>query len=293
MQVTFLRAAVLGLIFGGALCGAETGSSTAAEKYLLRYKFQPGETLRWNVAHRSQIRTTIAGTTQTAETTTTSVKAWRVREVRADGAAVFEHMVESVDMRHRLSGRDEVHYNSQSKEPQPGGFEHVAKAVGVPLSVITLSPTGKILHRTQNPVKAAAGNEGEITIPLSEQPVAVGQQWTSPNEIEATQPGGSIRRVKALQTYTLLGVKTGVASIRVVTQILTPIHDPAIEAQLVQFETSGTVRFDIDAGRIISQQLDVDKGVVGFRGEASSIRYVTRFTEEFLSAEEKLAARAK
>ena len=45
------------------------------------------------------------------------------------------------------------------------------------------------------------------------------------------------------------------------------------------------MRFDIDAGRVLGQEMDVDKGVVGFRGEASSIHYLTRFTEEFLSAE--------
>ena len=80
------------------------------------------------------------------------------------------------------------------------------------------------------------------------------------------------------------------ATIRVATQILTPIHDPAIESQLIQYESAGTVRFDIDAGRILGQQMEVDKGVVGFRGEASSIHYLTRFTEDFLP-EAKLAAR--
>jgi len=51
---------------------------------------------------------------------------------------------------------------------------------------------------------------------------------------------------------------------------------------VVQREGAGIVRFDIDAGRIIGQQMDVDKHVVGFRGEASSLHYVTRFREELL-----------
>ena len=52
-----------------------------------------------------------------------------------------------------------------------------------------------------------------------------------------------------------------------------------MESQLLQHESSGTVRFDIDAGRVLGQQVDVDKGVVGFRGEASSIHQLMRFTE--------------
>ena len=59
--------------------------------------------------------TTMAAKTQTAETSTTSIKVWRVREVKPNGSAVFDHLVESVDMRHRLSGRDEVHYDSRTE----------------------------------------------------------------------------------------------------------------------------------------------------------------------------------
>ena len=102
--------------------------------------------------------------------------------------------------------------------------------------------------------------------------------------------GGGPKRIKARQVYTLASVKTGVATIRTETQILTPIHDPALASQLIQYETSGSVRFDVDAGRILSRETEVDKGVVGFRGEASSVHYLSRSTEEFLPAETKVAA---
>jgi hypothetical protein len=67
------------------------------------------------------------------------------------------------------------------------------------------------------------------------------------------------------------------------TQILTPIHDAAIEAQIIQRAANGEVRFDVAAGRVISQQMDVDKSVVGFSGPASSMHCLTRFTERLNS----------
>ena len=73
-----------------------------------------------------------------------------------------------------------------------------------------------------------------------------------------------------------------VATISVESQILTPINDPAIEAQLIQRLSAGTIRFDIAAGRVLSQQLDLDRNVIGFSGTASSMHYVTRFTEQLL-----------
>ena len=85
-----------------------------------------------------------------------------------------------------------------------------------------------------------------------------------------------------MQSFTLQSVKTGVATITVSTQFMMPIMDPAVEAQVVQYETAGSVRFDIDAGQILARQIDVDRSVVGFRGEASSIRYIGRSTEDML-----------
>ena len=44
-------------------------------------------------------------------------------------------------------------------------------------------------------------------------------------------PTGTITKIKSTQKYTLSDLKNGIATIRVATQILTPVHDPAIEAQ--------------------------------------------------------------
>jgi hypothetical protein len=261
------------------------------QEYLLRYKFHSGDALRWTVVHCSKVHTSISGTVQSAETTTSSVKVWRVHEVKPNGQIVFDHMVESVDMRHRLTGRDEVHYNSLTDPVAPKGFEDVARAVGVPLALVTIDSEGKLIQRKQNFVKAAVAGQGEITIQLPDHPVAVGGHWSSLNNLDVPLSDGTIRRFKTMQLFKLENVKTGVATISVSTQFMTPIEDPSIEAQVVQYETSGSIRFDIDAGQILARQVDVDRSVVGFRGEASSIRYIGRSTESMLPAARKVAAK--
>ena len=272
----------------------EAASAKAApEKSTLRYQFKAGESIRWQVVHRAKIQTSVSGTTQTAETLSSSVKLWRVAKVEPDGTATFEHLVESVDMRQKLSGRQEVRYNSQTDKKPPLGFENVAESVGVALSVVTIDPSGKIIRRERKPVKAASESEGQITIPLPSKPIAVGEGWSFPYDVDAKLQTGGIKRVRTLQQFTLESVKNGVAAIRVSTQILTPIDDPAIQAQLIQRESSGTVRFDVDAGRVLGQQMDLDKQVVGFRGPASSLHYTTRFTEELLKKPAETAAKPR
>jgi hypothetical protein len=117
---------------------------------------------------------------------------------------------------------------------------------------------------------------------LPSEPVVIGHTWSIPQDIDVPLPSGAIKKIKAVQQFVLEDVKTGVATIHVSTIVLTPITDPAVESQLVQREADGRVRFDIDAGRLLGQQMDIDKRVVGFRGDASSIHYVNRFSERLL-----------
>jgi len=269
------------------------GTAPQTEKFTLRYKFQPGETLQWKVVHRAKVRTTIADTTQVAETVSISVKTWRMASVEPDGTATFAHLVENVDMRQELTGRDKAHYNSLSDDKPPACFQDVARSVGKTLAKVTMDTRGRILRREHTAAQVGPASEGQMTVPFPEEPIPVGHTWSFPSQIEVQLERGGIKKIRIRQDFTLVGVKTGVATIQVENHILTPINNPAIETKLIQQSSSGTIRFDIDAGRIIRQQLDVDKRVIGFHTAASSLHYLTRFTEELLPAGTKTALRGE
>lgn len=264
----------------GADATADRAEAPAA-KYLLRYKFRPGETIRWEVEHRASVRTTVSGTTQTAETVTNSIKAWQVSKVEPDGRATFVQRVESVDMRQKLTGRQEVRYNSLADKKPPLGYEDVAKAVGVPLAVITLDAQGNVVRREEKRPKPTA-NPGYLTIPLPTDAVPVGHRWSLPADIQVTLKDGRVKKVKTRQQFVLSEVAEGLATIQVETHVLSPVDDPAVEAQLIQSKSNGSVRFDIESGRVVAQQSDLDERVHGFQGEASTLHYATRFTEKLL-----------
>ena len=252
--------------------------AAGAPTYLLRYKFTRGETLRWEVEHQAEVRMTVSASTQTADTFSKSVKLWTVLEADKQGRVKFIHSVDRVQMRQKLTGRDEVTYDSTTDKEAPVGFQDVAKSVGKPLSSIRMDAMGKILDREDLVSQQSPGSK-HVTIPLPEEPVSVGHQWTMPDDMNVTGRDGQSKRIQRRQQFTLEEVKHGIATIRVETQVLSPVSDPSIEAQLVQGETNGRIRFDIEAGRIDSQQMDLDKHVVGVQGDTSSMRYVTRFSE--------------
>src|SRR5262245_62148309 len=70
---------------------AANPSAANQEEYLLRYKFQSGELIRWRVTHLGNTDTTIQGNTQSAKMRSVSTKLWRVTGVDAQGNLTFTH----------------------------------------------------------------------------------------------------------------------------------------------------------------------------------------------------------
>jgi hypothetical protein len=268
-----------------ALCAALLATvSRGEEKARLRYRFAAGEEFRVKVTHLAAVDTRIRGVSEKTKTRAVSNKVWQIEDVDDDGNIRFVYKVENVSMWQQVSGREEVRYDSRQDDSPPPEYQPLAETVGVPLATVTISPQGRILDR-ENMRPQVSSTIGDLTIHLPESPVAVGQQWSREEEIPIRRPDMRVKRIKTRELYTLESLKTGVATISVRTQILTPIDDPQIQSQLVQRIKRGEIKFDVDAGRPMSQQMDVDETVIGFNGPDSMMKYLSRLTEEVLPQE--------
>src|SRR5439155_25945542 len=116
-----------------------------------------------------------------------------------------------------------------------------------------------------------------------------GASWSIPDELRLPLEDGTIKKVQTQQQYRLEKVESGVATISVDTQVLTPVNDPKIQSKLIQRLQRGTIKFDIDAGRLLHKQLDIDQEVFGFSGPDSHMQYLARFTEEPVKDAEQTA----
>ena len=262
-----------------------------AELYDLAYKFNVGETLRWEVIHKLTVQTTIEGTTETAKTRSESVKAWKVTDVTPEGIITFVNSVESVKMTKELSDRAEVEYDSQRDAVPPAGYEATAKVIGVPLTMFRINSRGKLLRREPRHAQSDGNDSTPVTVRLPDSPVAIGATWTQPFDVVARLKNGNPRPLKARQRMELESVADGIATIAVDFQILDPAarHDPNIMVQVMHRLSRGKVRLDIEAGRIISQEMTIDERVLGFSGASSSMHHLMSFSERILKANEKVA----
>jgi len=251
----------------------------ADEEYPLRYHYDQGNILEWNVQQSLTITLSLKGKTEITETSSRSTKIWRVIDIAADGTATFEYKVGHVKMAKSQTGQDDAKYDSDVDEEIPVAFLSLEGIIGVPLAELTIGPLGEMKKKKIITTYAGAGEENRIAIPLPQEPIAVGNSWEVKTPIEVIQPDKTVKKIAAAQSFTLKSVETGVATIQFKTKILTPNIDPQTESQIIDKYSEGYVKLDLDAGHLISQETTIDKTVVGFQGAGSSIRHLSRFTE--------------
>ena len=267
----------------GLVCLAGGPLQTHAEDMVrLEYRFHTGDRIDMEVRHRAVTETTIGSTRQSTETATDSRKTWQVVAVDDNGRATLEQSVSDVRMTSRTSDRGEIGWSSSDTGPPPPGYETVRQSLGVPLTRLVVDRAGRIIERHDlRPVPPA--NTGDlVVVPLPDDPVAVGATWTVPDELVIEAPHAVRKAVRTRLRYRVDAIDDGIATISVDTTVLTPIDDPRLEARLLERIWDGTIRFDIEQGRVRSRSTTTDRRVVGFEGPQSSIRYKASLEERIL-----------
>ncbi|MEQ1825829.1 MAG: hypothetical protein ABL921_07770 [Pirellula sp.] len=259
-----------------------TASSLGGTEYALKYKLQPGLVIRSEVTHLAKTDTKIDSTEQNSNSRTVSQKSWNV--VRAEkGQMTFEYRITDIDMSQQIGTGKELRYSSKDKHEPPRQFQAAADSVGKLISTVTIDEQGMIVARSDDSNPPNLGM-GDITVPLPATPIAVGATWEIPRELHIRRDDGTIKKVRFSEFFRLDKVSAGVATIAVRSEMLTAITDPKEEAQVLQQLSNGTIRFDIDAGRMVSKELAWDKTVVGFSGDGSVMDYSARLEEQVVDA---------
>ncbi len=204
----------------------------------------------------------------------------------------FEYRIDAVNMAQKQGDKAEVTYDSRTDKEAPEMFARVADTIAKPIATVTIDGTGTVIERDKES-KAPALGMGELAIPLPMESVDIGAQWSIPRECRVKLENGTQKTMKLREQYTLEKVSAGIATISVQTQPLTPVDEPGVEAQLMQQMSRGTIKFDMDRGRLVSKELNWDDEVVGFRGAETSLKYNARFSEEAIDTPTQSASTPK
>ena len=265
-----------------------------APKYQLAYKFKPGAVVRYEVSYEGEINIQFNEATQLDHNKSETRKSYRVVSVNPDGSGNLELMIDWVHMTAKIGNKPPEVFKSDDPEFQSAKYSSILETVGKPQAVITFKTNGVVTKVQASPgatanKPAVAGASTDETSPesylavLPDQPVAVGDTWKERFDIKVQGPDNLPLKVAVLRGYRLMGVEGHLATIAFKTSILTPIHDPAVSAQLIQREFSGTTVFDLEQGLAVSHDRDVDRTVINPFGGKSSMRAVSKFRERLLT----------
>lgn len=266
----------------------ETAGPESADKALLRYRFAKGMVIHSEVTHLAKNGTRIDSVQQEANSRTVTGKSWRVIDA-ANGMITFEYWIDEIDMSQQVGDADEVRYSSREPEDFiPPQFALAAEKVGKRVSTIRIDESGMVVARSDihNPPHMGMG---DVTMPLPKSPVSVGATWEIPREMKINRKDGSQRLVKFRELFKLEKISAGVATVSVRSEPLSTMGEPSEEAQVLQQLSNGTIRFDIDAGRMISKELAWDHQVVAFSGAGSVLEYSARLDDHVVSVDETTA----
>jgi hypothetical protein len=278
------------VVLGGGLVSAASAQVSPSEdsggRHLLRYRFRPGDQVHYDVTNRTEIELQQDEAQQQIEHSETTRKHYAVLSTDEAGHSVLELSIDRVQMTAVMDGSEPITFDSARDTQPPALFVGIAETVGRPHVRVQVSSTGKVLSLEWLVGSAAApqpapGDAGslDVFVVLPEEPVAVGDTWKEHFEAEVSVSPTLKKKVKLQRLYRLVGVTDGVAEIELQSTILTPLRDPAEEAQLIQKTPTGTIRFDIEHGQVLARDTTVDRRIVGFSGPKSVIRNQTSRSE--------------
>lgn len=267
-----------------------------AQTYELRYRFTPNQFVHYRVTHTSRIITKYEQASETTFNESTTLKHFRVTSSDRRDGTVLEPVIDHVKMTVRFGEDQPIEFDSNwDLDDIPLKFRDVKRIVGQPLARVRVNEAGRLdsivrLQATQQDeteVSDAPDNDPSrnFLVELPEEPVKIGDTWSVRYKVHVTIPSTRIQReVELLRTYALKAVEDDIAVITQNTSVVDRVRNAQIRAQLIQREPSGTVRFDMQRGLVVSRESDIDETVFEPFGPKSSMRAISQRVETLIDA---------
>jgi len=269
-------------------------TSLQAEEVLLRYQFEPGQVVQYEVSMYDDYDIRIGVSSDEPYSHQDSGKSYRVISVGQDGSAVLEPTFEWIKIDVEQNDVRST-WDSRKGGNPPTELAAMADVVGKPNLRISVTPTGEVTK-----VESLLGDKVEVDVDdpkqaaldvflrLPQEPIEVGGTWREDFQGSVNvDPNVELKKVIKMQRrYYLKSVEDGIATIELRTVVLTPVKEPAQLMQLLRRQPQGTIKLDLNRGLLISKSLRQENQVQGFvPNQASVLTFKQSHTEVFKSVQ--------
>ena len=267
-------------------------NGAADEPISLRYRFEPGQVVRYSVSMRDDYKIQVGPASDEPYTEQESIKQYRVLSVNDDGSARLELLLESAKLTVVNDGQKQA-FDSTANNNENPAFAPLQNMLGKPHLQVTASTTGvlsdiKLLLDGSEKPNDISQSALDAFVALPQEPIAVGTSWREDLDVPVKVSETLSKTIKVQRRFHLLSVENDRATIQFETKILSPINDPDEEIQLIRRPTRGTLLLDLKRGVMVSKVVTLDNTVTNFGGGPSVMTLKQRHVERLL--ETKTAA---
>ena len=267
-----IRAAIVAIL---AVC---VSASLAAAQAPARFRWQAGQVLLYKVEQSTLATDSVGDNKDESRTRMSTVKRYQVLSVTPAGVATIQMSLTALRFESSRTGGAEVVFDSANLDKStPELKAQMSKFVGVPIALLTVDGTGRVLEVKDSKFGSAGRFVSDLTLPVDA--LTVGKKWDNPYQITLEPPQGTGQKFDALRHYTCAGIAGGQATITFTTELTKPPATAADQLPLLGMQPQGRVVFDLSAGRLVSAVLTIDKEVKGHSGEGSVYRYQSTYNE--------------
>jgi hypothetical protein len=250
-----------------------------------RFRWQTGQVLVYRI-EQSMVASEVVGDTRAEDCTRhTATQRWQVLAVDPAGVATLQLSNQALMYEARRANGDVLRFDSADLDKStPQLREQFSRYVGQPLAVLRVDGFGRVVEVKES--RFGSPGRFEVEPPfvglLPPDGLTAGRTWERSYPITLGPPHGTGEKYVAVQHYTCKAVTNGLAAIGLTTEMKTQPEAAGDRVPLLEMQPEGEMVFDVQACRLQSAALRIDKELKGHDGEGSSYHFQSTYTVQYV-----------
>ena len=262
-------------------------ASSAHAQAPARLRWQAGQVLVYRAEHTTYAAESVGDGKSETKSRLVVTKRWQVLAVDPAGVATLQFALTGLSSEITRPDGEVLRFDSADPDKStPALRDQCKQFVGVPLAVLRVDGQGKVLEVKEarpgfgSPAKYENDPPFKVWLPAAA--LVPGAAWERPYQLTLEPPLGTGEKYPAVQRFTCKGIQGGLATLALTTEVKSMPAAVADQVPVWQNQPEGEVVFDLNAGRLKSAVLQINKEAKGQQGDNSSALFRSTYKEEYV-----------
>ncbi|HJT77164.1 MAG TPA: hypothetical protein VJ739_08180 [Gemmataceae bacterium] len=271
--------AVVAALVLAAAAPAQTGA--------WRFHWQAGRVLTYRVEQSTTVTEMLSSGKVECKERLGLTKRWQVLAVDPAGVATLQLSLTALRRETTTPGGEVLFFDSANPDKsEPQVRQQMAQYLNQPIASLRVDDHGRVVEVKESKFGPASTFERDLPfrLILPDTVPQVGQAWERTYQVTVDPPAGTGEKYDAVQRWTCKAASGTSATLAVVAALKTMPAAVGDQAPLLQNQPEGEIVFDVQAGRVQSINLHVDKELKNHQGEGTSVHFQSTYVEQYAGA---------